>query len=262
MTSPIHVVGMVHLRALPGAPRYEGSLDAVVESALADARALEQGGVDAILVENFGDVPFHKDTVPAATVAAMTRALAAIRAHTACPLGVNVLRNDGLAALAIAAATNASFIRVNVYTGARLTDQGIVEGRAAEIVRERTRLAIEDVGIFADVAVKHSTPLADEPLERTIDDTLARGLADGIIVTGEATGAPCSRAYVERARAAAGHAPLWAGSGVSADTIGEIADLVDGVIVGTWIKRDGDVRAPVDLDRVRSLVGAVKSQRR
>src|SRR3954451_23107706 len=152
------VIGMVHVAALPGAPAYGGSMRAIVDTALRDARALRDGGCDAIAVENFGDRPFFKDSVPAETVAALTRVIVAVLAEVGIVFGVNVLRNDAASAIAIAAATGAAFVRVNVHTGAMLTDQGIVEGRAAETLRKRGALAAE-VLIFADHMVKHATPM-------------------------------------------------------------------------------------------------------
>src|SRR5436309_8483974 len=142
------VVGMVHVIALPGAPGYGGSMRAIVDAALRDARALRDGGCDAIAFENFGDRPFFKDRVPAETVAALTRVVVEVVAEVRMTFGVNVLRNDAASAIAIAAATGAAFIRVNVHTGAMLADQGIIEGRAAETLRMRAALA-PDVLLFA-----------------------------------------------------------------------------------------------------------------
>src|SRR5881227_4051911 len=151
--------GMVHLAPLPGAPLFGGSLDAVIDAALADARALREGGCDGMLFENFGDRPFFKEGVEARTVAAMTRVILEVAREVALPFGVNVLRNDAASALAIAAATGAAFIRVNVHTGAMVADQGIIEGEAAATMRRRTALC-PDVFVFADHMVKHAVPLA------------------------------------------------------------------------------------------------------
>ena len=143
------VIGMVHVAALPGAPMYGGSMPAIVDGALRDARALRDGGCDAIAFENFGDRPFFKDHVPAETVAALTTVIIQVVAEVRMAFGVNVLRNDAASAIAIAAAIGAAFIRVNVHTGAMLTDQGIIEGRASETLRRRAALA-PNVLIFAD----------------------------------------------------------------------------------------------------------------
>jgi len=250
------VIGMVHLQALPGSALWGGSTQRVVDAAVADALALADGGVDAIMIENYGDVPFRKDEVEPATVAAMTLAIGEIRRAVSLPLGVNVLRNDARSALAIAAVVEASMIRVNVHVGAMLTDQGIVEGRAAETLALRRRLGA-DVKILADVAVKHARPLAEFPIEESAADAVERGLADALIVTGSRTGASVDLDRLRRVRASVA-VPVLAGSGVTDETITAIRDACDGAIVGSWLKTDGVVSAPVDVERVHRLMGLVR----
>jgi uncharacterized protein len=249
------LIGMIHLRALPGSARWGGSMQEVIDAALVDAEALVAGGVDAIMVENYGDVPFRKEEVEPQTVAAMTRALVEIRRAVHLPLGVNVLRNDARSAMAIAAVVGASMIRVNVHTGAMLTDQGVIEGRAAETLALRTRLGA-DVKILADVNVKHARPLAPFPIEESASDAVERGLADALIVTGSRTGGAVDLEQLRRARAAV-DVPVLVGSGVTADSIAALRDECDGTIVGSWLKVDGDVSRPVDIERVRRLVAAL-----
>jgi membrane complex biogenesis BtpA family protein len=171
---PGPLIGMVHLRALPGSPQWAGRMDEVIGAALADARTLEVAGVDALLVENHGDVPFTSGRVDAATVAAMAVTVAEVRHAVALPIGVNVLKSDGLSALAVAVATGASFIRVNVHVGAVVTDQGLVQSQAYETLRFR-RLLGADVKILADVQAKHGLPLAPFPLEQEARDCVSRG---------------------------------------------------------------------------------------
>jgi hypothetical protein len=253
--SPRPLVGMVHLLPLPGAPRYGGSMGAVVRRALADARAIEEGGLDALIVENYGDAPFLKADLPPETVAALTRCVTEVMRAVTIPVGVNALRNDARAGLAICAATGARFIRVNVHVGAQLTDQGIVEGRAAETARLRAALC-PDAGILADVGVKHSAPLAERPLSEEASDAVHRGLADVIVVTGSATGrAADSRDYAEAAK---GGAPVFAGSGVTERTARAVLRQCDGVIVGTAIKRGGIPDAEVDPARARAFVARAR----
>ena len=249
--------GMVHLAPLPGAPAFGGSMDAVIDAALADARALRDGGCDGLVFENFGDRPFFKERVEAATVAAMTRVIAAVVREVALPFGVNVLRNDAISAVAIAAATGAAFIRVNVHTGAMLTDQGIIEGRAAETLRLRASLA-PHLLIFADHMVKHATPLVEIDEEQAAKDLQQRGRADAIIVSGRETGAEPDRERFARVRAAV-DAPLLVGSGLTEANADAFADA-DGAIAGTSIKRDGRVEAPVDAARVARLAAAFRAR--
>ncbi|MFO1009077.1 MAG: BtpA/SgcQ family protein [Planctomycetota bacterium] len=247
------LIGVVHLLPTPGAPRFAGSFEAVLAHARADARTLVEGGVDAVIVENFGDTPFYPGPVPAETIASLALAVAAVRELAgARPVGVNVLRNDVRAALGIAAATGAAFVRVNVHTSAAVTDQGIVEGRAWETVRERGRIA-PDVAILADAHVKHATPLSREPLAESVHDLVLRAMADGVIVSGPATGRPPSAERVREAREAAGSVPVLVGSGLDARNARELLAHATGAIVGTALKHEGRVEKPVDIARVRAL---------
>ena len=254
---PKAVIGMVHLKALPGSPGWAGSMDAVVQAALEDAHALVDGGIDALLVENFGDVPFSSGRVDAATVAAMCVATAEIRRVATRPFGVNVLRSDALSALAVAAATGARFVRVNVHVGAVVTDQGLLQSGAHDSLRYRRLLGL-DIKIVADVQAKHGVPLAPVPIEQEARDCVERGLADGLIVTGEATGQPTSLRDLERVRHAMPHVPLFVGSGATAETAASLLSVADALIVGTAVKRDGIVTNPVDPRRVKQLVEAAR----
>lgn len=264
--APRPLIGMVHLGPLPGSPRWGGSIAEVVERALADARALEAGGLHALLVENHGDAPFTAGRVDAATVAAMTAVIAEIRRSVRLPLGVNVLKNDAQSALAIAAATGACFIRVNVHVGAVVGDQGIIQSDAYNTLRYR-RLLDADVKIFADVQAKHGAPLAPVELEQEARDCVSRGLADALVVSGKATGEATPLEDVKRVRSAVRDVPLLVGSGVTPDTVADLLSVADGAIVGTFLKRDGRLGNPVDADRVKRLVEAalahaVRAERR
>jgi len=255
--TPKAIIGMVHLLALPGSPRWAGSMRAVIQAALEDARALAEGGADALIVENFGDVPFNTSRVDAATVAAMSVVTAEIARAVSLPLGVNVLRSDALSALAVAAATGARFVRVNVHVGAVVTDQGLLQSAAYDSLRYRRLLGL-DVKILADVQAKHGVPLVPIPLEHEARDCVARGLADALVVTGVATGEPTALADLKRVRGAAPHVPLLVGSGATAETAAELLSMADGLIDGTALKRDGVLANPVDPRRVRRLVEAAR----
>ena len=241
---------MVHMRALPGSPGFAGSIDDVVRCALADARALADGGCHGLGFENFGDRPFGK-IAGKETIAAMTRVITEVTREVRIPFGVNVLRNDPAGALAIAAATGAAFIRINVHTGAMLTDQGIIEGDAANTLRLRKSLA-PDVLIFADHLVKHATPLGPVDEVQSARDLRDRGLADAIIVSGRETGAEVDEARLASVRRAV-DAPILIGSGLTAENASRFADA-DGAIVGTSLKTNG----VVDRARVEQLVAVTR----
>ncbi|TKX54781.1 BtpA/SgcQ family protein [Halorubrum sp. SP3] len=263
------LLGMVHLPPLPGAPRAPDdgreAMRAAVDRAASDARALDRGGVDGIVIENFGDAPFYPDEVPPHVVAAVTRAATAVAAETDLPLGINVLRNDAEAALSVAAAVGADFVRVNVHTGARVTDQGIVQGRAHQTLRLRDRLGV-DVGVFADTDVKHSAPLTPEGhTAESFADTAERGLADAVIAsgagTGEAVDTEALEAVVAERERHGLDTPVLVGSGVTPETVADLLGVADGAVVGTALKENGETTAPVDADRVARLVAAADAVR-
>jgi hypothetical protein len=262
------LIGMVHLQALPGSPQYSDQreqgtkgtggtrgtegMDAIIAQAIADARALENGGANAVMVENFFDAPFARDSLPPHTVAALTRAVAAVREVTSLPVGVNALRNDALTAIAVAHICGAQFVRINVYVGAAVTDQGVIQGAAREAILYRKELGA-DVAIFADVFVKHATQLGGGNIEDAAKDAVERGLADALIVSGAATGAATDLAEIRRVKAAVPNTPVLVGSGFNAQTAIALLQAADGAIVGTSVKRDGVVSNPVDEERVRAL---------
>ncbi len=254
--SPV-LLGALHLQPLPGAPRAAASLDDVEAAALRDADTMMRGGLDGIIVENFGDAPFERGRVEPWTVAAMTRIALRLRARVDGWLGVNVLRNDARAALAIAASVGAELVRVNVFVGAAVTDQGVIEGCARSLLQARRALGAT-VAVAADLDVKHAAPLVRRPLADEAADAWHRGGADALIVTGPATGRSADLEALREVRRAVPEAPIWLGSGLRPDTAGGIAPLVDGVIVGTFLHTDADLAQPVDPERTRALVRALR----
>lgn len=255
------LIGMVHLPPLPGAPRYEAGRRDIRARALGDALALTESGMDAVLVENYGDAPYYPENVPKHTVAELTATVRELGIAIDAPLGVNVLRNDAEAAISVGAATGCSFARVNVHTGARETDQGRIDGRAHETLRLRDRIDA-DLSIFADVAVKHSGAVADRPIEQVVTETVDRGLADALVVSGPSTGAATEPERLGRVLDSrddhAPDVPVFLGSGVTSENGAELLDLADGAIVGTALKTDGETHNPVEESRVSALVDAVR----
>ena len=252
------VIGVVHLLPLPTSPKWGGDLQRVIDRAEQEATALASGGVHGIIVENFFDAPFTKGQVDPAVVSAMSLIVQRLQQLVAVPIGVNVLRNDAGSALAIATCVNAQFIRVNVLTGVMATDQGLIEGCAYELLRYRRALGSE-VQILADVLVKHARPLGSPNLTTAVQETIDRGLADGIILSGWATGSPPSLEDLELAKAAAKDVPVFIGSGASWENIGKLIQSADGVIVASSLKRKGDIQQPIDPIRVRSFVEALEA---
>lgn len=250
--------GMVHLPALPGSPGHIFPMEEIITRAIRDAETLKAAGFDALLIENFGDAPFHPDRVPPASVAAMAVVANVVQRVVGLPMGINVLRNDATAALGVAAATRASFIRVNVHIGVMATDQGLVSGQAHETLRCRRQLG-QGIAIFADVHVKHATPVSEPDIVQAAKDTAYRGLADALIVTGRATGDPVDLEDLRKVHEAVPDRRVFVGSGATADTVPELLQYATGVIVGTGVKPRGDPSAPVDLELARSFVQSVRS---
>ncbi len=247
------LIGVVHLKPLPGSPRHTGeSLESIAAAARADAKEILDAGFDGWILENFGDVPFFKGPVPAHVLTFLTRIALELPRGEALT-GINVLRNDAAGALAIAAATNLHMMRVNVHTGAMVTDQGLIEGDAASTTRARRWLA-PDVAILADVDVKHASPLGVTfDIADAAREMAYRGLADAIVVTGKATGNPVNLTDIAQVKAAVSDRPILAGSGVTLDTVREVLRRTDGVIVGSWIKRGGRVEERVDGPRAQEF---------
>ena len=248
------VVGMLHLPALPGSPAFGGSWQEIETAVLRDAEALVEGGLHGLLLENYGDVPFLPGRVPSEVVACMTACAVAVRKRFRVPLGINVLRNDGESALSIALASEAQFIRVNVLTSARLTDQGVLDGIAHRLLRLRKSLGAETIRILADVDVKHSSALAPSTLGEDARELVERGCADGVIVSGQATGDAICQSDLRQVREAVPTVPVWIGSGVTSGQLPDLLPQADGVIVGTSLKTAGQVQLPVDTERAAQLM--------
>jgi len=255
--TPHPIIGVVHLLPLPTSPRWGGSLKAVIDRAEREATALASGGVDGIIVENFFDAPFTKSQVDPAVVSAMTLVIHRLMNLVTLPFGINVLRNDAQSALAIATCVKAQFIRVNVLTGVMATDQGLIEGQAHELLRYRRELG-STVKILADVLVKHARPLGSPNLTTAVQDTIERGLADAVILSGWATGSPPNLEDLELATDAANGTPVFIGSGASWENISTLMQAADGVIVSSSLKRHGRREQPIDPIRVSQFVQAAR----
>jgi hypothetical protein len=251
------VVGMVHVKALPGAPAYSGDFAAVVAAAIADAKAIAAGGAHAVMIENFFDTPFPRGESAVVTVSHLTAVAIAVANEVSLPLGINVLRNDSLAALAIAQACGAVFIRVNVLSGTRAADQGLIQGDAYALLRERQRCGAAHIGIAADVDVKHSAAIAKRPIAEEAIELSERAGADALIVSGNATGDATNLSDLETVRKACPTAFLMVGSGVAISNIKQLSPHCDAVIVGTSIKATSQIDSPVDVGKVAELVRLV-----
>lgn len=255
------ILGMIHLRPLPGSPA-DGTMADAIDAAREDAEALVGAGVDGLVVENFGDSPFAKDRVPAITVAAMAVICRELRTDHNVALGVNVLRNDAEAALSLAHATGADFFRVNVHIGAVVADQGVIEGKARETLMLRRTLGSSAL-LFADIRVKHARPLGGEAdLVAEAKEAHGRGRADALILSGSATGESADPDEFRRVKRALPETPLIVGSGITSANLEEFWKFSDGMIVGSSMKKNNDPRGPVVPELAREIVAAASRLRR
>ncbi|NBV51042.1 phosphorybosylanthranilate isomerase [bacterium] len=250
---------MLHVPALPGSPFYQGNWKNLLEFVLRDAETLQQGGVDGLFIENYGDLPFYPEQVPHETVAHLAVIARQVVQTTGLPLGVNVLRNDAFSALAVAKAVGARWVRVNILTGARLTDQGIVQGKAHDLLRYRKKIGASDVKIVADISVKSSYAIANRSLEAEVEETVLRSGADGLIVSGASTGKPVSPRVLQTVKELAGSLPVWIGSGAHPKNVKSMSRWADGFIVGSSLKPRLD--APIEKKRVQTLIHALRGKK-
>ena len=255
--TPRAVIGMVHLRALPGSPRWDGDMAALVRAALDDARALAEGGADALLVENHGDVPFTARRVDAATVAGMAVAVAEIRARAAAA-GRRQRAQERRALGPRGGRRHRRPLRARERPRGR-------GGRRPGHHRSPTRTIRCATGgcsawrsaILADVQAKHGLPLAPMPIEQEARDCYARGLADALVVSGVATGEPTPMADLKRVRGAVPEAPLLVGSGASPETVAELLSVADARHRGHL----DQARRPASPTRWTSSASAASSRR-
>lgn len=250
--NPKPLIACIHLHALPGAPSYSGNFDNVLEKALLETRIFMKHGIDGLIVENFRDVPFYPDQLPAETISSLAVVTRLVKSAFVGPVGVNALRNDAIAALSAAHAAGADFIRVNVHSGAAITDQGIVQGKAHNTLRLRKTLGT-NIAIIADVRVKHASPLGNTSLDQEIRDNVERGMADGVILSGTATGSKVDLNELKEARQVT-QKPIFIGSGANPDNLRELGEFADGFIVGSYFKRDGNARNEVEEAKVKEFV--------
>ncbi|HID71586.1 MAG TPA: BtpA/SgcQ family protein [Thermoplasmata archaeon] len=254
------IIGMVHLLPLSGSPNYGGDDESVKNRAVEDALAFERAGLSGILVENYGDAPYTKEKVKPHVVAQMTDILKEIKKEVEIAVGVNVLRNDGFAALAIAKVTECEFVRINVFTGVAATDQGLIEGKAAEIVKYKKEIGCE-AKIFADVDVKHATQLYKRDVLTAAKEAVYRGGADGVILTGKATGEEINLEELKMLWTKVDF-PVLAGSGITKENIANYYPYCDGMIIGSYFKNEKNPLSTIDYQKVRLLFEELKKIRR
>ena len=258
---PKAIIGVVHSRPLPGAPAYEGEpMAAGYEYAVREAERYAAGGMDGVIVENHGDIPFAKpENIGPETAAVMAVMADRVGRAVGLPVGINVLANGAIIATAVAKAAGAAFIRVNQWANAYVANEGIIEGPAAKATRYRAWLHARGLKIFADVHVKHGAHaiVADRGIPELTRDAEFYD-ADVVIVTGQRTGDSAKMEEIAAVKGATA-LPVVVGSGVDADNIAGILSACDGVIVASSLKRDGVWWNEVDPDRLALFMDRARS---
>ena len=257
------VIGVIHSLPLPGSPHYDGEpVEHIYDFACAEAHRYREGGVDGLIVENHGDIPFAKpDELGPETAACMAVMADRVRREAGLPIGINVLANGAVQGLAVAKASGAAFVRVNQWANAYVANEGFMEGKAGAASRYRSWLRAKNVAIFADVHVKHGAHaiVADRTLQELTRDAEFFD-ADAVIVTGQRTGDSARMDELE-AVSAATKLPVMVGSGVNPDNVASILQFADAVIVASALKHEGGWWNAVDPDRLSAFMAVVRKAR-
>ncbi|MBA3516564.1 MAG: BtpA/SgcQ family protein [Rhizobiales bacterium] len=257
------LIGDIHCAPMPGTPRYrDEAMDAIVRRAVQDAQAYAQGGMDGLIIENHGDIPFlQPDEIGPEIIAGMAVLVKAVSEAVQLPFGVNLLANSAIGGLAIAKATGARFIRVNQWVNAYVSNEGIMQGESGRALRYRKQIGAESVAIFADVHVKHGAHaiVGDRAVSEQARDVEFYD-ADVAIATGNRTGDSVPAEEIKAIRSGT-KLPIIAGSGVTRENARVILGALDGAVVGSSLKRGGVWWNEVELARVQGLVDEVRALR-
>jgi uncharacterized protein len=255
------LIAVVAIPPLPGSPRYGGSVAAVVEGALADIEAYRQAGVDAILLENSWDVPYVKPPLPEAALALVHQITREMRGMWRGLAGLQLLEAANEEALAIAASASLDFIRAEGYVFAHIGGAGLIEGCAGRLLRRRRELGADHVRVVADIKKKHCAHALTADL--SLADIARQAdlfLADGLVLTGSFTGEPPQAGDFRNLRGVSA-LPLWVGSGMTPENIGDFLPLADAFIVGSTLRHGGKFLAPTDSERLRRFVDEFQALR-
>ena len=254
------VVAMVHCRALPGTPLYdaESGLEAIVESAARDLRALQAAGFDAVMFGNENDRPYEFNVDPAST-ATMAYVIGRLRAEITVPFGVNVLW-DPISTMALAAATGAAFVR-EIFTGTYASDMGPWTPDAGKALRYRDRLGRPDLAVLYNISAEFAYSLDRRSLADRARSAVFSSIPDAILVSGAITGEAAAMPDLEAVKQALPQVPVMANTGVKHETVKDVLNVADGCVVGSSLKVDGNTWNAVDPDRAAEFMRLVRETR-
>lgn len=256
------VIGMIHCKPLPGSPFYNGNFRETLDAAVQDARTFVENGIDGLQIENAWDLPFpNPRDISFETVAGLTAVATELRTKFDIPVGVNMLANGVVPAMAVASVSSLLWVRCNQWANAYVANEGFVEGPSAKALRYRSFLKSDSIKVFADVHVKHGSHAitADRSVEEQALDNVFFA-ADVLIATGERTGDETSSDEIRRIKAAS-KLPVIVGSGTCENNITRILGECEGAIAGTHLKVDDKWWNPVDSEKVTRLMRIVREFR-
>ncbi|MDR7417409.1 MAG: BtpA/SgcQ family protein [Armatimonadota bacterium] len=254
------VIAMCHLEALPGDPGYrpDKGVDWIVDRARQDLRALQAGGVDAVMFSNEASLPYLTKVEPITTVT-MARIIGEVRRDITVPFGVNVLW-DPIASIDLAVATGALFVR-EIFTGVYASDFGLWNTNCGEAVRHRQRLHGGHVRLLFNIVPEAAVYLGNRTIADIARSTVFNTRPDALCVSGLTAGVETSSAVLRQVKDAVPDTPVFANTGVRRENVREQLAIADGAIIGTAFKRDGHIWNPVDLERVKTLMHDVRAFR-
>jgi membrane complex biogenesis BtpA family protein len=255
------VIGMIHVRALPGTPRYSGDVLTVIDHAVAEAKVYQDNGIDILMIENMHDVPYLKRTVGPEIVSLMSIILFEIKRSTGLPVGIQILAGANKDALAAALAAGAEFIRAEGFVFGHVADEGIFESDAGELLRYRKQIGAENVLVFTDIKKKHSSHAVTGDIDIVETAQAAEYfLSDGVIITGATTGKKPSLEEIQNVKAKVS-IPVMAGSGITMENVEAYIQTCDALIIGSYFKDGGKWENPVDPFRVSQFMKKVREIR-
>ncbi|GAA6526135.1 BtpA/SgcQ family protein [Intrasporangium sp. DVR] len=254
------IIGMCHLLPLPGDPSYDaaGGMDKVLAHAREELAALQEGGVEGVLISNEFSLPYLTTTEPI-TAVSMARVIGEVRSELGIPFGVNVLW-DGVASIDLAVATGAAFVR-EVFTGVYASDFGMWNTDVGKAARHRARMGAQGVRLLYNIVPEAAAYLASRDLAQLTKSTVFNGAPDGLCVSGLTAGAATDTSTLAVVKENAGDVPVFVNTGVRPETVAESLQFADAAIVGTSLKRDGIFANQVDPARVAELMQVVKELR-
>ncbi len=252
------LIAVIHLPPLPGSPRSSLSREEICQWTEKEASTYYAAGIRSMILENHGDAPFFPEENPREVIAFLAVLGDRLKSKFDVDLGINILRNDAMGAMAAAAASGSDFIRVNVLNGIAATDQGLIAGRAHELMRLRRNLT-SSVRVWADIQVKFATQLYQPSLADLAKSCSQRAMADAIIISGSATGSATNVDELRQAKMACPQTPVFAGSGVTCESLADVLSACDGAIVGSTFKEEGYVENPIDPERLEEFMDVFKT---